>query len=254
MRATLLCFCLSVTAFGQQKGLLGTSFARAPWPSPESVVTDLRSQDDPLRRKALRLVGLTEDQTGWTDGSVEKPTEIKLLYAPLGKGPELQAVVAFSLADRSYEYAAVAAPGPRGWTRIGSFNCWCKYENGGLSDFVEVSPRSELVLRASAGGTGIYAKEENHFRIRDGLLRNVISFEIHSWSCLMGDDLCTRERREFSGNQLVETHEKFNGSDFGFTNPLSITVTCTPYQWNEEAFLYKRTGPPKKCSNPAPSP
>ena len=108
--------------------------------------------------------------------------------------------------------AAVAAPAHRGgWKRLTTLECWCKYElysgRDALCTFVSLIPVSgsstppehyELVLHASGGGTGIYVRNEAHFRVRDGELRRVIAFASRQRSCPPSvPQKCTLEAREF---------------------------------------------------------
>jgi hypothetical protein len=173
----------------------------AAWPTPEILVSRLRSSDEHVRLSALRLIGLTDKQAYhpiWSAGSpsgvvgqeVVIPDDIRLMYAALGVDPTLQAVIAVLDTEGQMTYAAVGVPTPKGWERIAVFDCWCKYEmysgQDTIGEFVQLNPapqssrtnpqRFELVLRASGGGTGVYSQNEVHFRIRDGQLVDVLSF------------------------------------------------------------------------------
>jgi len=184
----------------QDVGSLAVHTERTAWPSPESVAAGLRSSDDQDRIKALVLLGLSEDQdkiTVWDQKSGKPLPEkqvlpvdiVQLFYAALGSDDTRAAVLAVAASQMTY--AAVAIPSDKGWTRIATFDCWCKYDMNGprdvLSEFVQLhyffergglpNPQHyELVLRASGGGSGIYVQDEAHYRIRHGELRLVMSF------------------------------------------------------------------------------
>ncbi|MGA2712092.1 MAG: hypothetical protein ABSG41_03220 [Bryobacteraceae bacterium] len=223
-------------------GSLESRYDHAAWTSPESVVRDLRADDDGTRAKALRLFGYPEAEMK----DVPKPDQIELRYAAIGDDATLQAIVAITV-NVSMAYAAVAVPRAKGWERIGTFFCWCKYESSPLQ-FVDIrlassSGRawSELVLRPSGGGTGVYGRDEAHFRIHNGALRKVISFVSFRRSC-QPPDPCMIEARSLSGNTLVQSREQFEAD----SPPRN--ATCTPYEWDEKAFTYKRGGPVTKCA------
>jgi hypothetical protein len=117
----------------EQIGELRVNRTHAAWTSPESLVGDLRSQDKAVRLKALRLVGADTNADFLADAG---PDEIELRYASLGEGRTKQAIVL--LEASSYAYAAVAVPSLNAWERIAVFECWCKYEDSLLDDFVRV--------------------------------------------------------------------------------------------------------------------
>src|ERR1019366_3021285 len=140
MRITVLLLAWScMTASAQQKffperiGDLSVKRDPATWSSPEAVVHDLRSKDAAVRLKAMRLVGVNEDFFG-TGGT---PAEIDLRYTTFGFDDQTAAVIAVE--QSSFQYAAVAILRAGTWTRLGVFECWCKYE-APLDDFVHVKP------------------------------------------------------------------------------------------------------------------
>ena len=229
-------------------GSLRSRYDRATWASPESVVRDLRSADVGTRAKALRLFGYPEAEMQ----DVPKPDQIELRYAAIGDDATLQAIAAITVGAMAY--AAVAVPEKDRWERIGTFFCWCKYEEDPLHEFVDVrlagfSNRfwSELVLHPSGGGTGVYGKDEVHFRVHDGALRKVISFEGFLRTCPPSP--CTVAARSFSGNTLVESREQFEAD-----RPPARNATCIPYEWDDKTFRYKRAGPLTKCAKPMTPP
>jgi hypothetical protein len=184
----------SVEEFGQ----LNLRREHMKWPSPESVVRELQSQNADVRFKALLSVGVPEklarrpiynSATPATviGSEVVKAEQIEVRYAALGSDETRQAIVVAQVGG-SYAYATVATPKPNGWERIAIFDCWCKYDAETVVDtFVSLNlapdplrgneiPRYELVLRASGGGTGIYDQNEVHFRLYRGEMKAVISF------------------------------------------------------------------------------
>jgi hypothetical protein len=133
----LLAWSCSVASAQQQSsweqiGDIRVNRTHAAWTSPESLVGDLRSQDQAVRLQALRLVGAEAlfAEVG--------PDEIELRYASLGGGRTKQAILLVETA--SYAYAAVAVPSLNTWERIAVFECWCKYED----------PTLLLILSASS--------------------------------------------------------------------------------------------------------
>ena len=98
------------------------------WPSPESVLADLRSSNDDVRLKALRLVGLTDQQSHravWVSvnggpakvirEAVARPERVQLTYATIGEDRSEVAIVAFDLRSLEATYAAVAIREGRRW-------------------------------------------------------------------------------------------------------------------------------------------
>jgi hypothetical protein len=170
-------------------GELRVNRTHAEWTSPESLVRDLRSQDKAVRLKALRLVGAEEL---FADVG---PDEIELRYASLGEGRAKQAILLVEAI--SYAYAAIAVPSLKTWERIAVFECWCKYENTLLDDFVRVEythhGNPDLLLRASGGGTGFYEQTEARFALQGGELRKVLSFISRRRECPVGTDTCLYE-------------------------------------------------------------
>ena len=228
-------------------GSLSSRYDHSTWASPESIVRDLRSDGEEARAKALRLFGYPEAQMQ----DVPKPDQIELRYAAIGDDKTLLAIVAVTA--NGMDYAAVSVPRAKGWERIGTFFCWCKYESSPLQ-FVDISLASssgrvwsELVLRPSGGGTGAYAREEVHFRVHNGAMRKVLSFVSFQRSC-QAPDPCTVEARSLSGNTLVQSSEQFEAD----SPPKN--ATCAQYGWDEKAFLYRPLSLPTKCVKPAPLP
>ncbi len=170
----------------------------APWPSPDVLVRHLQSSNDQVRLEALFQIGLTEVQAHhqrWSQGASAKvigedvvtPHEIRLTYAALGSDATKEAILAIKAEDHTF--VAVGIPVGDQWQRVAYSNCWCKYDmstgEDALSEFIRLVPapdlkpasseHSELVVRASGGGTGIYSQNEVHLRLRDGELRMVLS-------------------------------------------------------------------------------
>src|SRR5260370_2976394 len=82
-------------------GTLTFSRTHLRWPTPDSLVKDLRADDDQTRLQALTLVGASPsgDMTG-------TPSEVALRYASLGTDGEQQAIVAVYM--RPMLFGAVA--------------------------------------------------------------------------------------------------------------------------------------------------
>ena len=217
-------------------------YDHAAWTSPESLVRDLRSDDDSVRSKALRAFGYPEAEM---KDEIPKPDQIELRYSAIGDDATLDAIASVTV-HFVRTYTAVAVPKASRWERIGTFFCWCKYEQDPLHSFVDVrrgpdGDWSELTLRPSGGGTGEYGRDEAHFRVHNGALRKVMSFVSFRRSCAPTGP-CVIETRLLSGNQLVTSRERFEA-----TSPPQ-NATCTPDEWDEKAFAWKRSGPSTKCS------
>ena len=80
------------------------------WPSPESVLDDLRSPNDDTRLMALRLAGLSDEQAHksiWSQGNegpskvigsaVVTPNRTQLMYAAIGDDATQQAILVLIL-------------------------------------------------------------------------------------------------------------------------------------------------------------
>ena len=277
----------STPEFHEDFGALNLGTETAQWSSPEALVAQLRSSDPDRRLAAFRLLGMPEAEAHrkiWDSAlppkvvgqEVVTPDHVQLTYAALGTGPTLQAILAVQ--NSQMTYAAVAIPATRGWTRIALFDCWCKYEmqagEDTLDDFVHtvmarspepVSPHpSELVLRASGGGSGIYVKQEVHFRIRGGKLVPVLSFVSDRRSCPMADP-CLLEKRWFTmtdvkgklTSMLIEARGAFPQTTDTFDPDFAIrelqnrklrSTTCRPYRWDARAFRYTPVGAWQTCN------
>ena len=65
----------------EEFGYLFVAHDHVRWPSPESLLHDLRSPDDAVRRRALLLLGAGEQGIGQP---VITPDQIAVYYAALG--------------------------------------------------------------------------------------------------------------------------------------------------------------------------
>lgn len=149
MRFLPLLFCWGLIAQAQWPGVefkpepgttaLQSRYDHATWASPESIVRDLRSDDDSTRSKALRLFGYPEARM---QEEVPRPDGIELRYAAIGDDNTLQAIVALTV-NVAMAYVAVAVPEAKGWKRIGAFFC-SKLETRSLSGKTLVESREEF--------------------------------------------------------------------------------------------------------------
>lgn len=253
-------------------GSLTFGHAHSGWPAPENLVRDLRAGDDHVRLRALLQLGVPKSATTIR----EAPDEVLLRYASLGTDFDEQAIVAVS-AGGAMLFGAVAVQENGVWQRIANFSCWCKYERGDLlGNFIQIESapdgRSELVLHASGGGTGVYSQDEAHFRYHRGELRLVLSFVSQFRECdptAPGPYTCRVERRWFyddgrdstPGGILVESHlnflpERETDAEFAILD-LQLrhakTLSCRPYEWDKEQFAYKGlgAGSSSKCRPPS---
>ncbi len=210
MRLAILLLAFScIAASAQQRssweriGDLRVNRTHAAWPSPESIIRDVRSQDRTVRLKALRLVGTDKMEEIFADAG---PDEIELRYASLGGDRTKQAIVLVEAA--SYAYAAVRYPrrthgsaslsssagasteAPRFWTissasntHLTAFQTWC-CEPAEVAPASTSRPRRALpckVLRSTRCCPS-YAEDA---RARSGpkrvFMRAVPSAAINSW-------------------------------------------------------------------------
>jgi len=250
-------------------GSLTFSRTHLRWPTPDSLVKDLRADDDETRFQALALIGVSP--SGDMAGT---PSEVELRYASLETDGEQQVIVAVDLGPMLFGAVAVHQKGV--WQRIANFSCWCKYESGDLiGNFIHVESGpengSELVLRASGGGTGVYSQDEAHFRYYRGELHLVFSFVSHFRTCdptAPGPYTCQVERRWFYSNNwdsvpggvLVESRFSFSpnsepAAEFDVRDielSHAKVFSCKTYKWNKEKFLYTEFSAPNPCK-PRPS-
>ena len=194
-------------------------------------------------------------------------------YAALGSDSTQQAILAVQVSQMMY--AAVAIPQRQGWERIALFDCWCKYDMANaLGEFLEIRSapggtqgRSELVLRGSGGGTGIYTQDEAHYRFYNGSLRRVMSFVSRSRSCPPTDPAskrCSVEYRWFyhttaesgpvsvlfeaSGGFPVDKVPPAAFSLPAFASRYATNLSCREYVWNEKEYRYDRSSRETPCS------
>lgn len=252
-------------------GYLNVIEEHVSWPAPETIVNDLLSSDDATRLKAMRLLGLDDRQAHWHERFqvspsgpvtervvVRAPDQVQLTYAALGRDKTQQAIIAIS--SLGTMYAAVAMPESKGWMRIATIDCGCRYNAGDLSDFAQIRPsiseseeRFELVMRSSDGGSGILVQEETHFRADRGKLHGVMSFVGRTRNCQVGT--CTLEKRWFQPTLdgmwvLVAGHGKFAENQAGDLEDRFLQhATCTYFKWDDQTFQFK---PTQNTSNPCP--
>jgi hypothetical protein len=250
---------------------LGVNRNHVAWPSPETLLAELSSEDDATRLKALQSLGLTSEQA--QRPKVVTPDQIRLIYAALGTTDGQQAIIAIEHAESAAIYVAVGSHTSKGWQRIAMFSCWCKYTRT-LEEFLQLqfadisnnTSMYDLVLHPSGGGTGLYVQTEERFRVRDGEVRPVLSFVSHSTYSNAGFSgackqhnataSCVRiERRSLVGSILVEGRGEFEPShkdlkylgDVLTENCHLQRVTCRPYSWDDKSFRYAPSGPAKPC-------
>jgi len=266
---------------------IGIDHIHRAWPSPEALTGDLRSPDDQVRLKALQILGVSDQDSHETDfGPSGKPTgshvavpeQVLLRYAAIGRDATSAAILAVSLKHGFILAGAVAIPIGKGWQRIASFACGCKYEQGDrFRNFIELTPAPvfnslehyELVIRASGGGSGVYEQDEAHYRILGSDLRRVIHFESRYGMCdPTGPEphWCIIRRAWFTpmsiGDKpvgvLVRAEGRFPGDHtpgIYFELPdLQIRhlkeLACTAYLWNEDAFRYEPSSlKPQACED-----
>ena len=295
VRVISLLLLVSLSAAGQglkpapaeDFGYLDVRHDHVQWSSPESLARDLHSENDAVRLKALLLLGFTEQtahvpiraQTSPTTvigQAVVTPDQIELEYAALGEDATQQAILAVHTAQNQLILAAVAVSKPKGWDRIATFACWCKYEmylgRDALADSVQVRPAPEpgpttpghfeLVLRASGGGTGIYTQNEGRFRVYHGELHRVLSFVSRKLSCPPPEP-CSFEKRWFymtgignaMGGVLVEGRGRYAVSNLPpidhfvreLENRSLREVTCSTYIWDAKGFRYEPLAATSPC-------
>lgn len=200
---------LSTLAFGQppesveDDSYLAANREHVAWPTPESVLDDLRSGNDIERLAALKLMGFSDQQAHRTvfastnDGSAKVigqvvifPERVQLMYAAIGEDASQQAILAFGVPSLQATHAAVAVQKGQRWERIAALSCWCKYDMNSnqdmLAEFLSLRPAAEapseklqhydLVVHTGGGGTGIYAQDEAHFRVFHNELLNSLQF------------------------------------------------------------------------------
>lgn len=298
-RMGLFLVLISVTAAAQESkpagpedtGYLHVDRTHTAWPSPESLVQGLRSRDDGVHLKALRLLGFGDQETHvevWSQTqpsrpvgqAVVTPDRIEASYAALGEDVTRQVIVAVEADQKQMTFAAVAVPAARGWERIATFDCWCKYEmyqgRDPLAESVQLrsapepGPQApqhfELILRASGGGTGIYTQNEGHFRMHQGELRLVMTLVSRRRSCDPtgpAPHWCDVEKRWFYtagfgnvlGGALVTTRGRFPSDNapevLWFLRDLENRSlgepTCSTYKWNAQSFQYEPVAATDPC-------
>ena len=270
----------------EDTGYLNLDHTHAAWPSPQSLVQDLRSNDPDVRLRALRLLGFRDQEAHvdiWSQTSpamrmgqaVVTLDRVEVIYAALGEDATQQAIVAVQAGQTMF--AAVAVPTARGWERIATSGCWCKYDmENALSEFVQLesapepgpqSPeRLELVLRASGGGTGTYTQNEGHFRVYQGEVRLVMSFVSRRRRCDPtgpSPHWCDLEKRwlysssfgNVLGGVLVTVRGRFRSDKApealwslkGLEDRDLGEPTCNTYKWNARGFQYEPIVVPDPC-------
>lgn len=291
MRCTIatILFALAITAVGQpisnryeEIGHLGVDRTQQKWPSPETIVGDLRSGDDQRRLRALELLGLSRQAhvTVWSEKQpstvtgqvVAKADEVQLTYARIGDDDTEYAIVSVLIRGQM-PFASVAVPLGRGsWKRIAVFYPgrydWSLHEFVTLArapeDYSQTKPQHfELVVRGSDGGTGLYLQNVGHFRVHNGKLRTVFSYESRRRNCPMTNP-CELHVRYFKpaavngkhGGMLAESRGRYpqGCTDFasvaidGLENRFLRPPRCRMYEWDESKYRYVANGAAVECS------
>ncbi|MGB6897854.1 MAG: hypothetical protein WBE12_04630 [Candidatus Acidiferrum sp.] len=246
-------------------GYLVMNYEKVPWPSPESVLQNLRSIEYETFDHALTLVGVPQAPEPASSNALQ---DTELRYAELAEDGTRQAII--GVRRDSMLYGAVAAHVGGRWQRIAAFSCWCKYESGDLlGGFIHLQAGpgvgQELVLRASGGGTGVYAQREAHFRYFRGELHLVFTFVSRHQLCdptKRGPESCEVERRWFyikywdsvPGGVLVESRFKLSPEtdpplEFTSIRELELAhaqkISCKTYKWDK--FRYVLFFAPNPC-------
>jgi len=270
------------SAGDQQADELQLSRVHVGWPTPEILLENLRSTDGPTRLKALTLLGDPRPQYSINADAkkgipattgVYEPDELELRYESLNDDSDQREAIVGAVIESSYIYGAVAIQTQTGWERIANFSCWCKYEDGDLlAGFMQVDDgpngSSELVVRASGGGTGLYDQSESHFRVHKGELRTVLSFTRRFRECPWspsGNGVCDGAHRWFhsqawgqvQGGVLVESKFRFNipedhtpRAEYSIPELERVHAqppTCTKYVWDEKQFAYTKSSAAHAC-------
>ena len=252
------------------------------WPTPASLAQDLRSKDDRVRLRALHLLGMEDEQLyvqQWSATTPSRPLEKRLLlpdvvsltYAALGEDATQQAVLAIQSNQQSMVFAAVAEPGPHGWLRIAAIDCGCRYDPT-LAEFLTLSawPENpvqpshlELVLRTSGGGSGLYVQHETRFRVHQGQLTPLISFERRHRDCnVSAARYCVVTQRTFEDRLLPLSSAGSSYEPVGTLTTVAARIPspqlhgtaadwqlhghsarCQSYRWNEPASRFERSDP-----------
>jgi hypothetical protein len=249
------------------------------WPSPESVLDDLRSPNDEKRLKALKLAGLSDEQAHksiWSQGNdgppkvtgqvIVTPSRTQLMYASIGEDATQQAILVVNDSVQIM-FAAVAIQKGNGWERVAVVSCWCKYDmnldQDSLAEFASLHGTSEtdlvkpkhyeLVIHSSSGGTGVYSQTETHFRVYRNELQNVISF-VSRYS--NGYPTVQFERRWFTFSPVPDgtlrgvlvqakgtvAPENFSAIQWAVRGLLDRDlqkIACSAYRWDDTTFHYE---------------
>jgi hypothetical protein len=246
-------------------GHLVMNYEKVPWPSPESVLRNLRSNKYETFDHALALLGVPQTPEA---ASFYPPQDTELRYAELAEDGTRQAII--GVRRDSMLYGAVSAQVGGRWQRIAAFSCWCKYESGDLlGGFIQLQAGpgvgQELVLRASGGGTGVYSQQQAHFRYYRGELHLVFTFVSRHRLCdptKRGPESCEVEQRWFyikywdsvPGGVLVESRFKLSPEadpplEFTSIRELELAhaqkISCKTYKWDK--FRYVPFLAPNPC-------
>lgn len=252
--------CLSIAAaLGQSPaservGTLRINRTRVTWSSPESLVRDLRSNDDQIVLRATHLLGVDE--------KFFAPDDIELRYVEFGPGRLKYAIILTSGLNEAF--AAIAAPKGETWERFTVIGCFCQYGGEQLDHFARVDfsgvpgdLAKDLIIMARAGGTGIVVDTEVHFRLRGENLQPVFSFVSRKDAHVFGPGGGSlHERRWFEDGQLVEETATVKDNDFGDWKSIDDrnfkSKICRPYKFDDANFRYIPSGPAKACAAKTP--
>jgi hypothetical protein len=140
------------------------------------------------------------------------------------------------------------------------FSCWCKYESALLDTFVEVvkwndtfdkasQPRQLLLVRGSAGGTGLYERSLGVFALDGFRVRSVFETTEERRECPWPEGDCKLDHAivtfDTRGEPRVLTTHKIHASmrPDNLRDDKSWWVgippsSCKTYQWDSKGFKF----------------
>jgi len=170
-------------------------------------------------------------------------TGIRVQRIQLDDDPPLEAVIQFILPGQGV-MGRVLDPDGSGWREAGKFNSWWRFEPADAEKLFEfreiVTPGvNDLIVRHRSGGTEESSANLEIYRLRKGVLVNVLSLKEQQTAM------------EHPNNDVFETTAQLTYKPsridvLSIRNP-GNKRTCAIYTWNEARFRFEESSTQDNC-------
>jgi hypothetical protein len=202
---------------------------------PLTLYRDLTSSSKDERTRALRRLGDNFSE-------IEQPEDTRLYALNLDSDPGLEYVLEAKAAFAA-TIAWVFKKGPEGWWMVGEFNYSWHWDPNLAERFVEfreiVRPgRKEIIVRDTAGGSGLAQTRLAIYRMNNGFLYRVFATTEDSFSNVIGTGMAEYEHREIEYLEAGLIVRLRKHLEDGPDHKKPETRTCSAFTWDAVAFRF----------------